>query len=324
MTPYYQILADQSDVTATLRERLLSLTITDEVGYQSDSVEIELDDRGGKIKLPRRGVKLDVRIGFKESGLDKMGLFIVDEVEVKGPPASLTVRARSADLRDELKDQKTRSWSDTTLEQVVSDVAADHALTLRMPPPPPSIHLPHLDQSNESDLNLLTRLARRWDYTFKLSGDRLVFVPAGQAVAASGKTVTSVSIKRDQVKDYRVTLADRSRYQSVVAYWQDTEQGTRAPERVGEGEPAFTLRHTYPTAAQAASAARSRLNQLNRGKSTASLTLSLGDTALLAQSELALSGFRSGVDGKWLATRVVHKLTQSGYVTTADAEIQAA
>ena len=90
-----------------------------------------------------------------------MGLFTVDEVEVQGPPATFTVRARSADLRDELKGQKTRSWSDTTLREVVAAVAADYGLDLRMPPPPPTIHLPHLDQSNESDLNLLTRLAQR-------------------------------------------------------------------------------------------------------------------------------------------------------------------
>ena len=93
-------------------------------------------------------------------------------------------------------------------------VAADHGLDLRMPPPPPTIHLPHLDQSNESDLHLLTRLARRWDYVFKLSGKRLAFVPAGKGLAASGEPVTAVTIRRDQVKDYRAVLADRGRYRS--------------------------------------------------------------------------------------------------------------
>ena len=94
----YKILAGQTDMNAAIHNRLLSLDLTDEAGYQSDSLEIRLDDRDGKIKLPRRGVTLDVRLGFKEVGLAEMGLFTVDEVEVKGPPATLTVRARSADL----------------------------------------------------------------------------------------------------------------------------------------------------------------------------------------------------------------------------------
>ena len=321
MTPAFEILAGQSDVTAAIRDRLLSLTLTDESGYQSDSLEIQLDDREGEIKLPRRGVTLDVRLGFQETGLAKMGHFTVDEVEVKGPPATLAVRARSADLRDELKDQKTRSWSDTTLEAVVAEIAADHGLTLRMPPPPPTIHLPHLDQSNESDLHLLTRLARRWDYVFKLSGKRLAFVPAGQGLAASGEPVTAVTIRREQVKDYRAVLADRGKYRSVVAHWQDQEGGKRVSERAGEGEPVFVLRHTYPDAEQAKSAAQARLARLARGRSTVSVTLASGDPKLRAQSRVTLIGFRSGVDEEWIATKVVHKLNNSGYSTSVDAEI---
>ena len=331
MTPTYEILTGQADVTAAIRGRLISLTLTDEAGYQSDSLEIRLDDRDGKITLPRRGVTLDVGLGYlppqgglrkkdKEIGLRPMGLFTVDEVEVQGPPATLTVRARSADLREELKGQKTRSWTDTTLRQIVAAIAVDHRLDLRMPPPPPAIHLPHLDQSNESDLNLLTRLARRWDYIFKLSGKRLVFVPAGQGLAASGEPVSRVTIQREQVRDYRAVLADRGRYRSVVAYWQDQDGGKRKSERVGEGEPTFVLRHTYPDAEQARSAARSRLNQFVRGRSSVSVTLANGDPTLRAQSRVTLIGFRSGVDGEWLATRVQHQLTSSGCSTSLKAE----
>ena len=194
-------------------------------------------------------------------------------------------------------------------------------LTLRMPPPPPTIHLPHLDQSNESDLHLLTRLARRWDYIFKLSGKRLAFVPAGQGLAASGEPVTAVTIRRDQVKDYRAVLADRGRYRAVVAHWQDQEEGKQASERVGEGEPVFVLRHTYPTAEQARSAAQSRLDELARSRSTVSVTLANGDPKLRAQSRIALTGFRSGVNGEWVAKRVVHKLNNSGYSTQVETEI---
>ena len=188
VTPIYEVVAGQEDVTAAIRERLLSLSVTDEAGYQADALEIRLDDRDGRISLPRRGVMLSVRLGFRETGLADMGKFTVDEIALEGPPASLVVRARSADLRRGLKGQKTRSWSDTTLRDVVSVVAADHGLDLRMPPPPPTIHLPHLDQSNESDLHLLTRLARQWDYVFQVSGTRLAFVPAGLSLAASGGT----------------------------------------------------------------------------------------------------------------------------------------
>ena len=118
-------------------------------------------------------------------------------------------------------------------------------------------------------------------------------------------------------------LADRGRYRSVVARWQDQEEGKQVSERVGEGEPIFTLRHTYPTAEQAKSAAQSRLDRLTRGRSTVSVSLANGDPKLRAQSRITLIGFRLGVDGEWVAKRVVHKLTNSGYTTNLEAEIPA-
>lgn len=48
MTPAFRIIVDRhQDVTAAIRERLLSLRVSDEEGYHSDAVEIRLDDRGG-------------------------------------------------------------------------------------------------------------------------------------------------------------------------------------------------------------------------------------------------------------------------------------
>ena len=135
--------------------------------------------------------------------------------------------------------------------------------------------------------------------------------------------MTAVTIRRDQVTDYRATLADRGKYRSVEAHWQDREQGKQATQRAGEGKPVLTLRHTYPDAKQAKDAARSRLEQLERGRSTVSLTLANGDPKLRSQSRVILTGFRSGIDGDWLATKVIHKLTTSGYTTRLEAETPA-
>ena len=70
--------------------------------------------------------------------------------------------------------------------------------------------------------------------------------------------------------------------------------------------------------------ALSRLDQIARGRSTVSLTLANGNPNLRAQFLVTLTGFRSGVDEQWVATRVTHKLTTSGYSTSLDAEIPAA
>ena len=89
MTPAYRVLADDNDITTAIRHRLLSLRVTDEAGYQSDAVEIQLDDRGNKIALLRKGVKLDIALGYEEIGLAAMGLFAVDEIELNGCAAAV-------------------------------------------------------------------------------------------------------------------------------------------------------------------------------------------------------------------------------------------
>ena len=141
-----------------------------------------------------------------------------------------------------------------------------------------------------------------------------------------------IAIHRNQTSGHRVTLADRGQYGAVAAHWQDLEAGEKVRTRAGEGEPVYTLRHPYPNAAEAQAAAQAKLRALNRGTGTLSLTLKSGMPALLAETNkpanpalaagtrLALSGFRPGVDGDWVLTRVTHEISSSGYTTQVEAE----
>ena len=94
MTPDFRILADSQDITDRIRDRLLSLRVTDEAGIKSDTVEIKLDDRDALIAWPEHGAELEVLLGYQKSGLTRMGLYVVDEVEHGGPPNALTIRAK--------------------------------------------------------------------------------------------------------------------------------------------------------------------------------------------------------------------------------------
>ena len=52
MQPDWRILIDGQDRSRVFLDRLLSLTVTDESGYHSDTVSVRLDDRDGRIDLP--------------------------------------------------------------------------------------------------------------------------------------------------------------------------------------------------------------------------------------------------------------------------------
>ncbi|MES9873172.1 MAG: contractile injection system protein, VgrG/Pvc8 family [Candidatus Sedimenticola sp. 6PFRAG7] len=320
MQPSFRIIADRQDITDTIRDRLLSLVVTDQSGGKTDMVEIRLDDRDGIIELPRKGAELDIAMGYAETGLAKMGLFTVDELELSGPPDTLIIKGKAANMRDSLKERKTRAWDEVTLDNLVATVAAEHKLEPRVGEFLGAIHIPHLDQTEESDLHLLTRLARQYDALTKPAGGALLFVPKGEAKSASGKTVPPVTIHRSETSDHRISMPDRGKYKAVIAHWHDTSSGNRTPVRIGDGKPVHTLKHTYSDQATARHAAQANMDALERGVATASITLKHGNPKLAAGGGLTLEGFRQGADGNWLTTQVVHTLSGGGYSTRVEAE----
>ena len=131
-TPDFRVIAEGSDITEAIRQRLLSLNLSDEAGFNSDKVEISLDDRDNKISMPRTGANLEVSIGYKESSIIHMGLYVVDEVSIEAPPMTMTLRAHAADMRQVMKAPRTKTWGKITIGDLVSSVAGEHGLTPRI------------------------------------------------------------------------------------------------------------------------------------------------------------------------------------------------
>ncbi len=318
--PIYKIEAGDVDITSLVRDNFISLSITDEAGFESDSVEIRLDDRDNTLVLPPRGVVLTVSIGYKSEGLQPMGQFVVDETEVFGPPDTLLIRGRAADWSKSQKSSKTRSWNEVTVGAIVKTIAAEQNLEPAVAGVLADIAIPHIDQTAESDWHFLTRLARSHGAVVKPVMGRLLFVPSGTAKSASGKTLAAVTVPRKQTEDYHATFVEKSKYGRVEAYWDDTDDGIRRVVEIGEGGDVYAIQKTYPSEAEAKSAARAKHQALSRGVGSLSLSLE-GNPDINAETPLNLTGYRQGVDGEWTAVRVVQTIGGGGFKTQLDAEI---
>jgi uncharacterized protein len=327
-TPAYRIVASgtgwQMDITKKIADRLIEAAITDVAGVDADQFTMTLDDRDNAIDWPERGAKLTIDLGYLETGLVNMGSYIVDEVEYQEPPMTITVRGKAADYANGvLKTQKTRTWSkDIAIGSIVKKIAAEHGLKPLVSADLAKIKLPITHQTEESDLNLLTRLAKDYDAIAKPAGGYLLFVLRGESRDANGNPLQQIVIDRDGKSELRVTDADRHKYKSVVAYYHDTASGKRQPVRSGTGEPTFSMKFSYPTKAQAKAAADAKLKALER--QTRVLTVSMpGDPRVIAESPLRVRGFREGVNGAWVATKTVHRFSNSGYKTSIEDAEQA-
>ncbi|WP_353324412.1 contractile injection system protein, VgrG/Pvc8 family [Chitiniphilus shinanonensis] len=141
------------------------------------------------------------------------------------------MRATSANLRGALADLRERSWHQTTVGAIVRKIAAEHGLTPAIEAALDHAAIDHLDQANESDINLLTRLAREHDAIATIKAGRLLFLPAGQGASVSGAALPTLAIERRQGDQHRFALADRDQGSVVAASYQDSRSSKRGSVR---------------------------------------------------------------------------------------------
>ena len=359
LVPDFMLKLESKDITGNISARLISLTMTDNRGFEADQLDIELNDADGLVALPVRGAVLTLWLGWKDSALVNKGSFTVDEVEHRGAPDTVTIRARSADFRGSLNSRREESWHDKTLGAIVEAIAARNKLTAAVAPELAKIPLPHIDQAQESDAKFLTRLADRNGGEVSIKAGKLLFLRPGNAVNASGKPIPLVTITRSDGDRHQFAIADRGAYTGVTAQWLHTkepkpkkvkvnrkpkEQHLRAlqhpkakakkkeakiPEAregeymAGEADNVFALTTVYATKSQAVRAATAKWDKLQRGVAEFSINLAVGRAELYPETPVKVSGFKSVIDEQaWIISKVTHSLNNNGFTTGLELEVR--
>ncbi len=330
LTPAFIVVAESQDITSKISDRLLSLTITDNAGIKSDAVEIRLDDKDHELVLPRTGAELEVSLGYKETTLERMGLYVVDEVEILGPSNVLVIRGKAADMNKGLKEPKTRTWQKPgktptriPLKEILESIAGEHNLKPKLGDDFGTIDYDVVNQTNEHDLNLLTRLGGKVGAVAKPASGFLLFVKKGEAKTASGAVIPPISLTPKEVSNWRVSLVERGAYASVKAKYRDKAQSKEIEVTTGDEEPAYTIRKLFKDEAEASKAASAQLENFERGKSTVSLQLP-GNPLFMAEAPLNLSGFREGVNGAWVVETATHTFDSGGYSVSLEGTVKKA
>lgn len=329
--PEWRLEANSQDITSAIRERLISLSLTDQAGLESDKLRIELADHDPekRIAIPAHGAELDLYIGY-DGAAAHMGMFIVDGITLSGPPDKIIIKAKaSPQAKSEsgagsnrlmLTTQKTRSWeAEMTLGAIVQTIAGEHGLEPAITGELSGIVLPHIDQVNESDMALLTRLAHNYDAIAKPAAGRLIMTKRATSKAVSGAAMPSIPLTPSDVSTWSVELEERTKPGTVIALYRDLEEGKDIEVTAGSKEPVRRLRHTYSSQSEATSAAKSALEQGRRNSGRLTLKMP-GRTTIAAETTITLTGFRDGVDGQWVTTTATHSLSDKGYSLSVSAE----
>ena len=320
--PAFTLVVGGIDITLKIQDRLESLTLTDNRGLEADQLDITLDDHDNALALPSRGASIQLSLGWEDSGLTNKGTFTVDEIEHSGTPDKLIIKARSADFKDNIHAKKATSYHAKTLGEIVATIAKAHKLTPKVSKNLASINIAHVDQTDESDLNLLSRLATDHDAIVTVKSGHLLLFKAGQATTVSGKPMSPIALTRADGDQHRYAIVEReSGYTGVKAYWCDKKGSKRQEVTIGKADKLKVIRKTYRSEAEAKSAANAELNRSKRNAATFSLTLALGRPDITPETPIKLNGWKAEIDKQsWLVVKATHSLSSSGLTTGLELE----
>ncbi|MPV86899.1 contractile injection system protein, VgrG/Pvc8 family [Ostreibacterium oceani] len=321
--PAWRLSINDRDVTDDLATRIVSLTINDNRGFEADTVSIVLSDHDGVMPVPEHGAVVSVALGWRGVPLIDKGQFIVDAVEHSGAPDILTINAKSADFREALLEKKNISYEKQTLSALIGKIASEYELTPRVSASLTGIQLTHKIQSNESDANLLTRLAIEHDAIATIKNGALLFIAAAEGLSSTGIALPTVAITRTSGDQHSYRMSDRDKFTGVKAYYFDLQAAKKRWVLAGDDTRTTTLKKAYKTADDAEVAAAAELKRLNRGVAALSIRFAYGQPHLFPELPIAVSGFKPAIDAvDWLITKATHTLDEQGLTTSIDCEVK--
>lgn len=324
MTPTCRISVDGTLVSGVFSSRIISCEVTDNEGDYSDTVRIELNDYPFAA-IPRKGAIIRVWLGYGVAGVAYMGAFTADEIEVHLFPFRMSIAGRGADFRKAAKENRERHWDETTLGDIVRQIASENGWEAKVDPAIGAHFYEWLGQQNESDFAFLQRMADRHGALFSVKDGNLIFARRGAGETTSGEDLTPYTVVPANLLPGtgRVRFSDRTQYKAVKASYTDPATVLKvdvSADSDAEGTAVYRIGEQFADAAEAMAAAKAKAAELKRRQAAFSCTV-IGDPTARAGAPLAFAVGRPGVDGlPFIIGTATHRYSKAGYTTALSGE----
>lgn len=319
----YKITYEGKNITSDIVGYVIDLTYEDKEAKASDTLELRLDDTDAQWRdawYPSKGDKIQLSIG-KDDAMVDCGSFTVDEIELEGPPDTVTIRAIATAFTKATRTKKNKAHEKQTLKQIAQTVASDNGLTLQGEIE--NIKIERITQSNETDIQFLKRIADDYGYVFSIRDTKLVFTSIYKL--EDGKVVRTID--RTQLTRYRISDKSSKTYKkAAVSYHNpveakavtyETEKATNKDgvsyNTIGAADT-LVIKTKVENKQQAEAKAKAALYKANSKQQEGSLTTD-GDPLLLAGNNFELTGM-GAMSGKFHIESSTHRISRGGGYTT--------
>lgn len=326
--PVFVLRYNLKDITHDITAYATSITFTDKLSGESDELEVELEDSEQRWRdawYPGMGDTLALQLGFQGKPLNDCGGFSIDEIELSGPPDSVSIRGRSAPVTRAMRTKSNRGFENTTLAAIAGRIARKHKLKLEGQIEP--LTLERITQYGESDLAFLKRLANDYGYMVKVTPQKLIFSHLGKLRDAPViRTITPQEVSRWTLRDtlHEVYKGVKNKHQNsqtrtLVTFNADNTTTTRTEKKssssgMSTSSDIINTSDRVQNDEEARAKGKAKLDRKNEYKHAGTLSLE-GDLSLRAGASVMLSGFGKS-DGKWLIISARHSLARSSGLTT--------
>ncbi len=331
---------DGSDLTAAQMGSLLEVKVQENVMSPAvASIRMTASDAGnshpaGQVDDSpfRIGKTLEIQMGERSANSTTSvfkGVIVAEEPVFEEGHAEITVRAydRAHKLN---RERKTRTFQQVSASDIVSRVAPDHGLTAD--PTSTSDVFDHVMQANETDWELLWRLALMYDYEIVVDDRLLKFRPGStdvgtevtlrytEALTAFRPRVTAAA----EVAKVTVRGWDPKQKQAIVGnssaptLRSDASAASghaRAATDAGANSNGTLVSDMGPATQSHATKIATSIMQRLASASIEAEGSSFGNPALRAGVKVQIEGVGTRFSGKYRLSSVTHVYRSAGYYT---------
>lgn len=309
--PDLKLIANGKDVTESLRPHLVSIEYSDDIDDTADGFSIKL--QGESFTPPSFKDTLKVWLGYA-GDLWYIGSFSVLKSRLEYETMEMEVTATPVNFGSEIKEKRTESFDNVTLDQILHKIGARHGLKVKNSFPKHTYS--HKSHTNTSDLEFMRRLAKELGATFAIKNGTILFRP--KKGGDNESELPSISIDAAQTKGLNLETLDKTVYSSAKASWHSTKENKTKSITVGSGKPVLHFKGSFKNESDARVKAKAALESSNRGNVRGGFEYE--GMNVIAGAKMKLSNLPPGWPSQFGIKQVRHAWSDSGYTVNVEFE----
>jgi uncharacterized protein len=249
-----------------MMEQLKNWQLTDGNGIENDSLSMTLFSENVD-GIPAKGEKYQVYIGNTyrdEFQISKRS------ISLRPSEVRLVLCVAPFNILDTTgyRERKSSSWSNASINQIVSDCVTPHGFAVFVHPELQKIRIESMHRTEESTSVFIYRLAKQYDAVAKIVDGTYVIAPKGKANSATGKEIETITLslndkQASDLTNIEIELDGRDDFLGVKGYYLSTDSGERVAVVFGS-TPCKVIRNEFSTQPEAEQACSTELRRIQR------------------------------------------------------------